>query len=358
MKSRSLNINLDYDHLLDFVNLAIGLFQPLTGFMKADDFYSVVNQMTLKNGAVFTIPIILPVKESLKQKLNQISQLNVTFNGLTQGFVKIEDIYNVKDKDFYQVFGTKDTKHPGLKKHLQESWLIVGGQVTLTNSTLIKDLDILTPTRARKIFQQKGWETIVGFQTRNAIHRAHEHLQRIGLEICDGLFINPLVGWKKTGDFTEEAISAAYDVMAKSFYPKNRIYFHGLRTAMRYAGPREAIFHALIRRNLGCTHFIIGRDHAGVGNYYGQYQAHDLARTLKKKYNLGIELLLLDGPFYCQTCQSVVTRKTCGHQEQYAIPISGTIIRQCLEKSESPPDYMMRPEIVQAILKCKHPLII
>ena len=171
-------------------------------------------------------------------------------------------------------------------------------------------MDSLKPSETKMLFDSRKWKTIVGFQTRNPIHKAHEYLQRLGLEMCDGLFINPLVGWKKSGDFTQEAVMAAYEVMIERFYPSDRVYLAGLKTQMRYAGPREAIFHALIRRNLGCTHFIIGRDHAGVGNFYGEYDAHKLASELISKYDLGIELVLTREPYYCEACKEIVTDKS------------------------------------------------
>jgi sulfate adenylyltransferase len=198
-----------------------------------------------------------------------------------------------------------------------------------------------------------GWETIAGFQTRNPIHNAHEHLQRLALDLCDALFINPIVGWKKIGDFTEEAVLVAYRKMIDEFYPQDRIYFAGLKTQMRYAGPREAIFHAIIRKNLGCTHFIIGRDHAGVGGYYGPYDAHVLAKELMEKYDLGINLLLFNEPYYCTKCGFVVSNKTCAHEKTHRVEISGTRIRKCMNDGEIPESILMRPEISKELLKLK-----
>ena len=208
----------------------------------------------------------------------------------------------------------------------------------------------LSPSNTKTVFSTKGFHTVCGFQTSNVIHRAHEYLQRTALEICDGLFINPIIGWKKIGDFTENAVMVGYKKMIEEFYPAQRIHFEGLRTQMRYAGPREAIFHAIIRRNLGCTHFIIGRDHAGVGNFYSLYAAHELARKIEARGNLGIKLLLLHGPYYCYKCGQVVTDKTCGHDEIYHVAISGTKIRECFKRGDIPDENFMRPEISQAIL--------
>jgi sulfate adenylyltransferase len=186
---------------------------------------------------------------------------------------------------------------------------------------------------------------VVGFQTRNPVHAAHEYLQRRGLDICDGLFINPSVGWKKKGDFSQEAIEKAYACMIKEFYPKNRVHMEGLKIFFRYAGPREAIFHALIRRNLGCTHFIIGRDHAGVGNYYGTYEAQELALKLSRSKDMGITLLLFKEPYFCKRCGTIVTEKHCSHRGKDIVYISGTLIRDMLGKGKYPDSIYMRPEI-------------
>ena len=203
------------------------------------------------------------------------------------------------------------------------------------------------------VFEKKNKKvkSIAGFQTRNAIHRAHEHLQKVALELCDALFINPLTGWKKQGDFTQEAVMSAYDVMFSQFYPKDRVFIQGLETNMRYAGPKEAIFHALLRKNMGCTHFIIGRDHAGVGNYYGVYDAHKLAREIISTNDIGIELLLLNEPYYCLKCQEIVSDKTCSHYNTHRISISGTKIREALISEIIPDERFMRKEISQALIK-------
>jgi len=200
-------------------------------------------------------------------------------------------------------------------------------------------------------FALKGWKTIAGFQTRNPVHKAHEHLQRVALEVCDALLINPLLGWKKAGDFSERAVIDGYQTMINEYYAGLNIYFKPLRTPMRYAGPREAIFHAIIRRNLGCTHFIIGRDHAGVGEYYGKYEAQELARKIISKHDLGIELLLLSEPYYCKKCEQIVSDKTCNHSNEYIQKISGTQIRAMLADGKRPSNIFMRPEVADSIIK-------
>jgi sulfate adenylyltransferase len=269
---------------------------------------------------------------------------------VTIGYIAIEDCYEIDPQtDVAAVFKTTDMAHPGVKKEMERFHYRIGGTVRLLDDRFSGES--MDPESLRNTFAQQGWTTIVGFQTRNPIHRAHEHLQRIGLEVCDGLFINPIAGWKKRGDFSEAAVMASYDKMITSFYPRHRVFLQGLKTQMRYAGPREAVFHAIIRRNAGCTHFIIGRDHAGVGNYYGQYEGHDLARQLALKGNLGIQLLLLKEPYFCTICDQIVSESSCGHAGTARVEISGTLIRKAFSEGMMPDSRMMRPEISEVLLK-------
>lgn len=341
----------DDDTLLDFLNLANNVFFPLEGFCDSKDFRTIIDNCELSNNEVFTIPILLPVSEKIIKNISNIEKLDFSYKGKMIGQVVIEDFYKTTKEDFYKLYGTSDENHPGLNKQLRKGLNFIGGKVILTDKSFLEKYTISNPIKTKEIFKTNNWKTIVGFQTRNPVHRAHEHLQRVGLEVCDGLFINPLVGWKKVGDFTEESILLAYSTMVKEFYPQNRVYFDTLRIAMRYAGPREAIFHAIIRRNLGCTHFIIGRDHAGVGDYYGKYEAHELAKEIMQKHSLGIELLLLHEPYFCKKCEQIVTEKNCSHSGNDVIKISGTIIRSMLTNKQYPPKEMMRKEIYDSIIK-------
>lgn len=342
-------IEINEETLQDIINIETGLLVPLTGFMNEEDFKSVVEHCTLSDGQVFTIPITLDIPKDMQVDAGQI--LHLTFQNNHVADLEVEDTYLMTDADIEKVFRTLDERHPGVRKEKERSPLRVGGKTTLVQRTLLKDA--LKPENTKRIFAQKGWKTVVGFQTRNPIHKAHEHLQRIGLEICDGLFINPIVGWKKRGDFTQEAVIAAYEKMIEQFYPKDSVYMAGLKTQMRYAGPREAIFHAIIRRNLGCTHFIIGRDHAGVGGFYEPYDAHELARELSGRYDIGIQLLLLHEPYYCRKCGMVVTEKNCSHYQTERVEISGTIIRKYISEGAIPDEIMLRKEVFDAILDCK-----
>lgn len=341
-------IEVDEETLQDIINIETGLLHPLKGFMSEGDFRGVVDKYLLSDGQVFTIPVTLDVPENTV--LNSGQTLHLSFQGKHVADMEVEDTYRMTEEDIQKVFRTLDMAHPGVKKEKERSPLRVGGRTTLLDKTLLEDA--LKPENTKKIFAEKGWSTVVGFQTRNPIHKAHEHLQRIGLEVCDGLFINPIIGWKKKGDFTQEAVVAAYETMVEEFYPKNSVYMEGLKTQMRYAGPREAVFHAIIRRNLGCTHFIIGRDHAGVGGFYGAYDAHALAREISEKYDLGIRLLLLHEPYYCKKCGMVVSEKNCSHYETDRVEISGTIIRKYINEGSIPDEIMLRKEIFDAILNC------
>jgi sulfate adenylyltransferase len=348
----NITYELNEELMQDCINIANGVFYPLDGFMSSLDYHSVIDAMTLSNGEVWTIPIGLDVDHDTYINSVESKQLNLSFNNIVVAYIDIDDSYIVNiESDIKKVFGTDDDLHPGVKKERGKYKYRVGGKITIVDKSILDNN--LKPKETKGYFSSKGWDTVVGFQTRNPIHKAHEHLQRVGLEVCDALFINPLVGWKKVGDFSEKAVINGYTVMIKEYYTDLNVYFDVLRTPMRYAGPREAIFHAIIRRNLGCTHFIIGRDHAGVGNYYGNYEAHELAKKLLSKYDLGINLLLLSEPYYCKKCMQIVSDKTCNHRDEYIQKISGTKIRAMLEDGKRPSEIFMRPEVADSIIELK-----
>ena len=343
-----MTVAINEETLQDVINLETGLLAPLTGFMDAEDLRSVVDRCRLADGQVFPLPITLDVPPEDHDHIKPGDVLKLEFGGKQVAELQAESKFRMTQDDLQKVFQTLEDAHPGVRKERERSACRVGGPVRLTDRSLLADA--LKPENTKRVFAEKGWNTVVGFQTRNPIHKAHEHIQRIGLELCDGLFINPIVGWKKKGDFTQEAVMAAYNAMIQEFYPQERVHIAGLKTQMRYAGPREAVFHAMIRRNLGCTHFIIGRDHAGVGGYYGAYDAHALARELEP--DLGIHLLLTREPYYCKKCGQIVTDKHCAHYETDRVEISGTIIRKYIGDGYIPDEIMMRKEIFNAILAC------
>ncbi|MCZ6770843.1 MAG: sulfate adenylyltransferase [Proteobacteria bacterium] len=345
-------LSLSKHQYLELRALAAGAFHPLTGFMNEDQFHSCVEEMRMPTGELFPIPIILDLDDKDADRLSQQPRVALYYEGEEVGELLPDSFYRPnKEAAAKKIFGTDDAAHPGVSFFLAKGDVFVGAQVRLT-----KRLDLgfasydLTPEQCRQEFASRGWQTIVGFQTRNVPHRAHEHLQRIGLEVVDGLFIHPLIGYRKRGDYTAEAIVRGYEALIDNFYPTNRVVLGVLPIWMRYAGPREAVFHAIVRRNFGCTHFIIGRDHAGVGNYYGKYEAQYLSRRFDGE--LGIEVLYLHGPFYCSRCESIVTDKVCRHERtapQHVTQISGTDMRASLLHGRPPGPHLMRPEIVAAL---------
>ena len=338
------------DQYLELEKLALGAFLPLNGFMTKDQFRSVVADMRLPGGAVFPLPVVLDVSRADAERFRGRPKIALSYDGVEVGEIEPRSIFTCDKADTARrVFGTDDSKHPGVRNLLQGGDWFIGGPVKLHRRvTLDISADELTPDETRRIFAERGWRTIVGFQTRNVPHRAHEYLQRTALEQADGLFIQPLVGRKKAGDYTPQAIMTGYRALVSGFYPKDRVLLGILSTAMRYAGPRESVFHAIIRRNYGCTHFIVGRDHAGVGNYYGKYEAHDMTRRFDGE--LGITILRLHGPYHCRRCDGIVTEHTCPHAgTEAATEIAGTDMRAMLLGGKAPDPHLMRPEVIGAL---------
>lgn len=338
------------DSSCDILNIAEGAFHPLKGFMTAADYRSVVKDMRLRSGDPWTIPITLEVPEERRTEISRASRIilcNAAFVPLA--VLEVEDIFRTRgEPDVSAVYGTADLRHPGVSKELARSRWRVGGPLRAFRSAAETSLPArISVNEARREIARRGWKTIVGFQTRNAPHRAHEHLQRTALETHDGLFIHPLIGWKKPDDFTPDAVVRGYQTLIGQFYPRDRVLFGALRTAMRYAGPREAVFHAIIRRNYGCTHFIIGRDHAGVGGFYGRYAGHELSRKIG---DLGIEILRMAGPYFCRRCGQIATERTCGHGDSHALSISGTQVRDMISRGNRPPVEYMRPEVADVLI--------
>jgi len=340
-------ININSEILQDIINIHTGLFNPLNGFMDSKDYRSVIDDMKLANGKIWTIPITLDIEKPTTKDI-----LQLCFEQKKVAIIEVEDIYKIKNDDIKKIYGTTDINHPGIKKELSRYKYRVGGKVTLLDENLAKDA--LNPSKTKEYFKKMEWKTIAGFQTRNIPHRAHEYLHRLALEFCDALFINPLVGWKKQGDFSEEAVEIGYKTLIDNYYTNLNIYFDTLKTPMRYAGPKEAIFHAIIRKNLGCTHFIIGRDHAGVGEYYGKYEAQELAKKLQPY--LDIKILTFKEPYYCNICDQIVSENCCGHTN--IEKISGTQVRNMLNNGIIPSKNIIRDEVAKNIIKLKQGMFI
>lgn len=335
-------------------NIAYGVFSPLEGFLTRDDYVSVLNERRLTTGVPWAIPIVLDIPRDSEMKEGNDAAL--VDEGRPVAIIHVEDIYQYDKQELAQkVFGTTDLAHPGVARVYSMKEFLLGGKIDLIDEPKMPFAEYyLKPQATRLLFEEKGWRTVVAFQTRNIPHVGHEYLQKTALTFTDGLFINPVIGRKKSGDFKDELILKTYQALIDNYYPKDRVIMSILPMEMRYAGPREAIFHAIIRKNFGCTHFIVGRDHAGVGNYYPPYAAQEV---FKEFPDLGITPMFFKSFYYCKRCLSVVNEKTCPHRNQEHIDFSGTKIREMLLREEIPPQELVRPEVSKIILGWESPYV-
>jgi len=350
-----LKVRLGSREVSDLIMLAMGAFSPLDGFIRKEDYESVVADMHLKNGTLWPIPITLSISkeeaDNIKER-QRITLLNSEDDEVV-AIMSVEEKYTYdKRKEALQVFGTDDEQHPGVQKIYKQGEVYLGGPVKVFSEGDYPQrfAEFARPAETRAIFAEKGWATIAAFQTRNPLHRSHEYLTKVALEVCDGLLIHPIVGKLKAGDIPAEVRVECYKVLLDNYYPKDRVILKVYPMEMRYGGPREAILHAIIRQNFGCSHLIIGRDHAGVGSYYGPFDAQKIFDELTLG-DLHIQPLKLDLTFWCNKCGSMASPKTCPHDKEDHLSISGTKLREMLVRGERPPEQFSRKEVVDILVK-------
>ncbi len=347
-------VQLDERACSDLVTIAIGACSPLTGFMEQADYDNVVMNMRLADGLPWSIPITLSVTEAVAAPLQTGTMVRLDDpTGKYIGVLELTQKYAYdKQREAINVYRTEDVKHPGVKVVYDQGNINLAGAIWLLDRAahpLFPTYQI-DPAASRQLFQDKGWKTIVGFQTRNPIHRAHEYIQKCAMETVDGLFLHPLVGATKEDDIPADVRMRCYEIILEHYYPSDRVILGINPAAMRYAGPREAIFHALVRKNYGCTHFIVGRDHAGVGDYYGTYDAQHIFSEFEPG-ELGITPMMFEHAFYCQVTKSMATTKTSPSTPAQRVHLSGTKVRDLLRQGELPPPEFSRPEVAAELIR-------
>jgi sulfate adenylyltransferase len=341
-------LTLSSRELSDLDMLASGALSPLQGFMGREDYESVLESMRLASGLPWTLPVCLAAV--LAPTGDRVALADA--NGRTYGVLDVEEVYEYdKEREAQQSFRTTDVAHPGVASVYDQPDLYVAGRVTVFERVTPPFPELaLDPAETRASFVERGWKRVVGFQTRNPIHRAHEYLTKVALETVDGLLVHPLVGDTKSDDVPSPTRVECYRVLLDGYYPDDRVVLSAFPAAMRYAGPREAIWHAICRKNFGCSHFIVGRDHAGVGDYYGTYDAQLIFDEFEP-HELDIEPMFFEHSFWCRRCGSMASAKTCPHGADQHVFLSGTKVREMLSAGELPPEEFSRPEVAEVLIR-------
>ncbi len=347
-------LTLSQRNLADIECIATGVYSPLNGFVTAEDYYDIVNNMHLSSGLAWSIPVALQVSEEVSDKYKLDTEIALAHsNGDILAVMTITSKFKPdQDHEAQKVYGTTEDAHPGVSAMLAAGEVYLGGSIKLINTILDNEFQNyrLTPADTRSEFTKRQWKSVVAFQTRNPIHRAHEYITKIALELVDGLFINPLVGTTKSDDIPAAVRMQCYETLIDKYYPRERVLLSVFPAAMRYAGPREAIMHAIARQNYGCTHFIVGRDHAGVGSYYGTYDAQYIFDEFTPG-ELGIVPMKFEHAFFCTRTQSMATAKTSSSTPEERIHLSGTKVRAMLKLGELPPEQFTRPEVAEILIR-------
>ncbi len=335
----------------DLVMIATGVLSPLRGFMNRLQYEAVIDSMRLPDGELLGLPVTLPIRREEAADLRLDDEVALVHAGTALGIMRVDDIFVYdKQREALAVYGTQDTDHPGVARLFGRPDMLIGGPVTLFRrpASAFSGYE-KTPKQLRAEFESRGWRSVVGFQTRNPIHRAHEYIQKCALEIVDGLLLHPLVGETKADDISAAVRFRSYEVILANYYPAHRVMLAAFPAAMRYAGPREAVFHAMCRRNYGCTHFIVGRDHAGVGDYYDTYAAQEIFSRFHP-LELGIQILMFEHAFFCRRCDQMCSSKTCPHSAADHVSLSGSKVRAMLQANQVPPAQITRPEVAKVLM--------
>ena len=355
-RARSLpRVSLSARQLSDAHMISQGAFSPIEGFMSSNDYGEVVRHMHLADGLPWSLPLTLAVDKDVASGLPEGGELCLSGpGGAPVGTLDLQEVFEyAKETEAEEVYRTTDESHPGVAQLYAQGDVLLGGKVTLFEEAPVDPqvaAHYRTPAQARQAIKDRGWSSVVGFQTRNPVHRAHEYIQKCALEIVDGLLLHPLVGETKSDDIPASVRMRCYEALLDTYYPGDRVLLSVFPAFMRYAGPREAVFHALVRKNYGCTHFIVGRDHAGVGNYYGPYDAQHIFREFDPS-TLGIAPMFFENAFFCRQCEGMTTSKTCPHDSRHRVELSGTQVRKTLLQGQAPPPEFTRPEVARVLME-------